>query len=290
MSLIQLILNGVALGAAYSLVALGFVFIVNATGAVNFAQGDLVMAGGYTAITVSSLIALPFILLLPLVAFVTFLLGVLFSLVAYFPLMRRPPATIFISTLLCGMILQNLFLVLFGPEAKSGPPLVGSGMMHFAGLELSRQGAGTIVVAAIVITLQHALFTHTQFGRQLRATAQDREMAEAIGIPAKVLIAVTFGLGSALAGIAGALLANQYFVYPTGGISLSIFAYIAVVVGGWGSLPGAVIGSLLISIFQVVVSAYVSYAVATGSLYAFLLLIFLLRPQGIFGENVQRRA
>lgn len=290
MTLVQLLLNGVALGAAYALVALGFVFIVNATGAVNFAQGDLVMAGGYAAVTLSSLVPIPFLLLLPLVALVTFVLGVAVALVAYFPLMRRPPATVFISTLLCGMILQNLFLVAFGPEAKSGPALVGSGMLHFAGLELSRQAAGTIVVAALIIALQHFIFARTQFGRRLRATAQDREMAEAVGIPAKLLIAATFGLGTALAGIAGALLANQYFVYPTGGIPLSVFAYIAVVIGGWGSLGGAVIGSLLISIFQVVVSAYVSYAVATGSLYATLLLIFFLRPQGIFSERVQRRA
>jgi branched-chain amino acid transport system permease protein len=173
---------------------------------------------------------------------------------------------------------------------KSGPALVGTGMLHFAGLELSRQAAGTIVVAALVIVLQHFVFARTQFGRRLRATAQDREMAEAVGIPAKLLIAMTFGLGTALAGIAGALLANQYFVYPTGGISLSIFAYIAVVIGGWGSLGGAVLGSLLISIFQVVVSAYMSYAIATGCLYAVLLLIFFLRPQGIFSERVQRRA
>jgi branched-chain amino acid transport system permease protein len=290
MSLVQLLLNGVALGAAYALVALGFVLIVNATGAVNFAQGDLVMAGGYAAIAISSAVPIPFIFLLPLVALVTFVLGVIVALVAYFPLMKRPPATVFISTLLSGMILQNLFLVAFGPEARSGPALAGTGILHLAGLELSRQAAGTIVVAAVIVVLQHFVFARTRFGRRLRATAQDREMAEAVGIPAKLLIATTFGLGAALAGIAGALLANQYFVYPTGGIPLSVLAYIAVVIGGWGSLGGAVVGSLLISIFQVVVSAYVSYAVATGSLYATLLLIFLIRPQGIFSEHVQRRA
>src|SRR2546423_14742222 len=100
MTLIQLLLNGVALGAAYALVALGFVFIVNATGAVNFAQGDLVMAGGYAAVVLSSLLDVPFLFLLPLVALITFCIGVLLALVAYFPLMHRPPASIFISTLL----------------------------------------------------------------------------------------------------------------------------------------------------------------------------------------------
>ena len=290
MTFVQLVLSGLALGATYALVALGFVFIVNATGAVNFAQGDLVMAGGYAAVLLASTFSVPFFMLLPVVAIITFFLGVLLALIAYFPLMRRPPATVFISTLLCGMILQNIFLVGFGPQAKSGPPLFGTGMVRFEGLEISRQGLATIVVAAGLIGLQYLLFARTQIGRRLRATAQDRDMAQAVGIPAKKLIAVTFGIGTSLAGVAGALLANQYFVYPTGGIPLSVFAYIAVAIGGWGSLAGAVLGSMLISVFQVIVSAYVSYAVATGALYAAVLLIFWLRPQGIFGERIQRRA
>jgi branched-chain amino acid transport system permease protein len=289
-SFLQLVINGVALGAVYALVALGFVFIVNATGAVNFAQGDLVMAGGYATVALAAVLPLPVILLLPLVAVVTFVLGVILCFVAYFPLMRRPPATVFISTLLCGMVLQNLFVVAFGPQAKAGPPVMGSGMLHFQGLEISRQAVATVIVAAALIALQYIVFARTQIGRRLRATAEDREMAQAVGIPARRLIAVTFGIGTALAGVAGALLANQFFVSPTGGITLSIYAYIAVVIGGWGSIAGAVLGAMLIAVFQVVVSAYVSYAVATGCLYAALLLIFIFRPQGIFSERIQRRA
>jgi branched-chain amino acid transport system permease protein len=290
MSLLQLVINGIALGAVYALVALGFVFIVKATSAVNFAHGDLVMAGGYAAVTLGSMLPFPVIVLLPLVALIMFAVGLLLSLVAYFPLIRRPPATVFISTLLCGIILQNVFVVAFGPSARSGPALTESGAIRFGGLAVSKQAIGTVVVAGILIALQYLLFSRTQIGRRLRATAEDRQMAQAVGIPAYTLIAVTFGLGTALAGVAGALLANQFFVSPTGGISLSVYAYIAVVVGGWGSIAGAVIGAMLISVFQVVVSAYVSYAVATGFLYMTLLVIFFVRPQGILGERVQRRA
>jgi branched-chain amino acid transport system permease protein len=290
MSLLQLAINGLALGAAYALVALGFVFIVNATGAVNFAHGDLVMAGGYAAVGLGAMAPVPIIVLLPLIALVMFVVGVAVSLIAYFPLIHRPPATVFISTLLVGIILQNAFVVLFGPQARAAPPLLASGVVHLGPIEISLQALGTIVVAAVLIALQYLLFARTQIGRRLRATAQDRQMAQAVGIPAHMLIAVTFGLGTALAGVAGALLANQFFVYPTGGIPLSVYAYIAVVVGGWGSIAGAVVGAMLISVFQVVVSAYVSYAVATGLLYVTLLVIFFVRPQGIFGERVQRRA
>lgn len=289
MILLQLAINGIALGAAYALVALGFVFIVNATGAVNFAHGDLVMAGGYVAVGLGATVAIPIVVLLPLVAAIMFAIGIIVSLVAYFPLANRPPSTVFISTLLCGIILQNLFLVLFGPQAHAAPPLIRSGTLQIGTIEISIQALGTIGVAAALIALQYFVFASTQIGRRLRATAQDRQMAQAIGIRASVMIAATFGFGTALAGIAGALLANQFFVYPTGGIPLSIYAYIAVVVGGWGSIAGAVIGAMMISIFQVVVSAYVSYAVATGLLYVALLLVFFFRPQGIFGELVQRR-
>ena len=289
MTFLQLVINGVALGAAYALVALGFVFIVNATSAVNFAHGDLVMAGGYVAVGLGAMVPLPILILLPLVAVIMFAIGIAVALVAYFPLVNRPPSTVFISTLLCGIVLQNLFLVLFGPQARAAPPLIKSGIVHLGGIEISIQALGTLAVAAALIALQYVIFMRTQIGRRLRATAQDRQMAQAVGIPASAVIAATFGAGTALAGVAGALLANQFFVYPTGGIPLSVYAYIAVVVGGWGSIPGAVIGAMMISIFQVVVSAYVSYAVATGLLYVSLLLIFFFRPQGIFGELVQRR-
>jgi branched-chain amino acid transport system permease protein len=289
MTFVQLAINGVALGAAYALVALGFVFIVNATSAVNFAHGDLVMAGGYVAVGLGSLASWPMIVMLPLVAAIMFGVGIAVALVAYFPLINRPPATVFISTLLCGIVLQNLFLVLFGPQARAAPPLLKSGTVHLGAITISIQALGTLAVAAALIGLQYLMFARTQVGRRLRATAQDRQMAQAIGIRASAVIACTFGAGTALAGVAGALLANQFFVYPTGGIPLSVYAYMAVVVGGWGSIAGAVLGAMMISIFQVVVSAYVSYAVATGLLYLVLLLVFFFRPQGIFGELVQRR-
>lgn len=289
MSSAQLLLNGLALGAAYALVALGFVLVVNATSAVNFAHGDLVMAGGYSSIMLASWLSLPLIVMLPLVALIMFVIGVIVCLIAYFPLLKRPPSTVFISTLLCGIILENLYIVSFGPQAQAGPPLLRSGSIDIGAATFSIQSAATIVVAAILVALQYLLFFRTQIGRKLRAVAEDREMAQAIGIPAFGLIAATFGVGTALAGIAGAILANQFFVSPTGGVSLSVYAYIAVVIGGWGSIAGAVIGAMLIALFQSIASLYVPYTVASGSLYVALMAILLLRPQGIFGERIQRR-
>jgi branched-chain amino acid transport system permease protein len=289
MAILQLVVNGIALGALYALIALGFVLLINATGAVNFAQGELVMAGGYAAVVLQSVITHGPLVLLA-VAVVMFFVGLALALVAYFPLMRRPPATVFISTLLCGIFLQNLFVVAFGPEARAGPPLFSSALVRLGPIELSQQALGTALVAAVLITLQFVVFSRTQIGRKLRATTQDREMAQAVGIPAVRMIAITFGLGAALAGVAGALLAHQYFVWPTGGITLTVFAYMAVVIGGWGSIPGAVVGAMMIALFQVVVASFVSYTAATILLYLAVLLVFILRPQGLLGEPIRRRA
>jgi branched-chain amino acid transport system permease protein len=289
MAIVQLIINGIALGALYALVTLGFVFVINATGAVNFAQGELVMAGGYAAAALQPVVpAGPLILVA--VAVIMFFVGLALALVAYFPLMRRPPATVFISTLLCGIFLQSLFVVVFGPEARAGPPLFSSSLVRLGPIEISQQSAGIVLVAAILILLQFVVFSRTQIGRKLRATTQDREMARAIGIPALRMIAITFGIGASLAGVAGALLANQYFVSPTGGITLTVFAYMAVVIGGWGNIPGAVVGAMLIALFQVVVASFVSYTAATILLYLVVLGVFIVRPQGLFGEHVRRRA
>jgi len=288
MAILQLIINGIALGALYALVTLGFVFVINATGAVNFAQGELVMAGGYAAVMLQPIITGP--LLLAAVAVIMFFVGLLLALVAYFPLMRRPPATVFISTLLCGIFLQNLFVVLFGPEAKAGPPLFTSALVQFGPIEVSQQALGIMAVSALLVVLQFVVFSRTQIGRKLRATTQDREMAQAIGIPALRMIAITFGIGASLAGVAGALLANQYFVWPTGGVTLTVFAYMAVVIGGWGSIPGAVVGAMMIALFQVVVASFVSYTAAAILLYLAVLCVFVLRPQGLFGEQMRRRA
>jgi branched-chain amino acid transport system permease protein len=289
MAIVQLFINGLALGALYALVTLGFVFVINATGAVNFAQGELVMAGGYAAMVLQSFIgAGPLIILA--VAVIMFFVGIALALVAYFPLMRRPPATVFISTLLCGIFMQNLFVVAFGPEAKAGPPLTSSAVLHLGPIEISQQAAGIMIVSALLVALQFLVFSRTQIGRKLRATTQDREMAQAVGIPALRMIAITFGVGASLAGVAGALLANQYFVWPTGGVTLTVFAYMAVVIGGWGSIPGAVLGAMMIALFQVVVASFVSYTAAAILLYVAGLCVFILRPQGLLGERVQRRA
>ena len=294
MLLAQLLLNGLALGAAYALVALGFVLVLNATSAVNFAHGDTVMAGGLLAVAGASLVPADLsgfgLLLLPgvLVAMAAF--GLVLSWLAYMPLRRQPPVAVFISTIAVGIILANGANAIFGAAPRAAPPLVGAGQLHVGPLIVGRQALAVIVVAAVLIAALGLLLGHTQLGRKLRATAQDPEMAQALGIDVTAMIGLSFALAAALAGAAGLLLANQFFITPSDGGPLMLKAYIAVVIGGWGSLRGAVAGALLIAVFEVVVAAFVSHPVAEGGLFVAVLAILLLRPQGVFGEAAQRRA
>lgn len=310
MSLVQLLTNTVALGAAYALVALGFVWVLNATNAVNFSHGDLVMAGGFAAVALAgalpAAIPIPGIVLLPLVAILMAGFGLLASLLAYMPLRGRPPVAVFISTIALGIMISNGVTALFGAEPRAAPPLVGGGTLALGGVIVGRQALAVIVVAGVLILGQHLLFARTQLGRRLRATAQDPAMAAALGIPVGRMIALTFALATALAGVAGALLANSFFVAPTDGLNYMLKAYIAVTIGGWGSLLGAVAGAFLIAAFDVLLPGLPALAPSLGSLpgadwlfsqtvaaillYVMLLVILRWRPQGLFGDTVQRRA
>lgn len=301
---LQLLLNGLALGAAYALCALGFVLILNATGAVNFAQGDMVTAGGFAAVALATIWPVPGAALLPAVVLLTAVLGLILSVVAYFPLKSRPPVAVFISTIAVGIILQNTANVVFGPEPRAAPPLFGGGNLRIGEIVIGSQSLAIIAVAAALIVGQHFLFARTQLGRHMRATAQDRDMAEALGVRVNAMIALTFALATALAGAAGLLLANAFFVTPTDGSNYILKAYIAATIGGWGRIAGAVLGAMLIALFEVLFPALpllipslpasvawlFSQTSATIVLYVTLLAILFWRPQGLLGEAAQRRA
>lgn len=293
----QLLVNGIALGAAYALIALGFVLVINAVGAVNFAQGDLVMAGGFVAVILAEVLSAGFggavpaigLLVLPLTMVIMAMLGLLFSLLAYVPLRGRPPVSIFISTIAVGLILQHAANAGFGPEPRIGPALLEADTLRFGSVVLSVQQVVVIAAAGLLIAATGALLSRTQLGRRLRAVAQDPEIAEAMGINGARCVAITFMLAVALAGAAGALLSNQFFVAPGDGGLFMLKAYIAVTLGGWGRLDGAALAALLIGVFEVLMAAYVSYVAAEALLYGGLLLVLLVRPSGLLGETIQRR-
>jgi branched-chain amino acid transport system permease protein len=275
---------------AYALVALGFVLALNAVGAVNFAHGDLVVLGGATAVVAGSWSGLPGPLLLPVVALALGLAGVVATRVAILPLVRRPPEATFVATLALAAIIEQGLTVTMGTAPRTVPALAGSGVVELAGFALGRQPLAIIVVGAVLVMAVWLLLERTQTGRRMRAVAADRYMARAVGIPVGRYVTLSLALAGALAGIAGFLLGHQFLVSPTQGGGYMLKAYIAVALGGWGSVPGALVGALAIGGFETVVSTWLGDAWASAALYVVVLAVLSLRPSGLFGEPAGRRA
>ncbi|MBO22060.1 MAG: branched-chain amino acid ABC transporter permease [Rhodospirillaceae bacterium] len=296
MLIAQLTLNAIALGAAYALVAIGFVLVLNATTAVNFAHGESVVAGGFAAVALSGVIsniwpgAVPGIVLLPGVLALTAILGLAIAALAYLPIRNRPPVTVFVTTIAFGIIVTNGLNAGFGAGPRTVPALLGTGTIELLGITASRQSLAIITTTTVLIGVLTFLLQRTQLGRQFRACAQDPEIARALGIRLTRITLLGFALGTAFAGAAGLLLTHQFFVTPSDGASLILKAYIAVVIGGWGSLRGAALGALLIAIFEVAVASVSSQPLAEGLLYIAVLAVLFIRPEGIFGEPQRLRA
>jgi len=275
---------------AYALVALVFVLALNAAGAVNFAHGDLVVLGGAAAVFIGLATGLPSLLLLPLVALAIAAAGVATARIAILPLAARPPEATFVATIALAAIIEQGLTVAMAGAPRAAPSIAGVGSLEVAGVALGRQPLAIVVVGGALVAAVWFLLERTQLGRRMRAVAADRYMARAVGIPVGAYVTLSLALAGALAGIAGFLLGHQFLVSPTQGAGHMLKAYIAVALGGWGSVPGALVGALAIGVFETLVSAGFGDAWASAALYVAVLAILAVRPQGLFGEPAGRRA
>jgi branched-chain amino acid transport system permease protein len=270
-------------------VALGFVLALNAAGAVNFAHGALVVLGGALAVALASWIGLSGPLLFPLVVLALALAGLVAARIAVLPLTARPPEATFVATIALAAIIEQGLTVWQGAAPHAAPALIGAGTVSIAGVVVGRQPLAILLVGSLLVVATWFLLERTQLGRRMRAVAADRYMARAVGIPVARYVTLSLALSGALAGVAGFLLGHQFLVSPTQGADYMLKAYIAVAIGGWGSVPGAVLGALGIGAFETFLSAGVGDAWASAALYGGVLLVLMLRPSGLLGEPVGRR-
>ncbi|MEQ8370131.1 MAG: branched-chain amino acid ABC transporter permease [Alphaproteobacteria bacterium] len=289
----SLIAAALSLAAAYSLVALGFVLVLSMTGAVNFAQGDLVVAGGFMAVAVLAIIPdgpwmMPLVVL-PLTLLVMAVGGVAFGALAYLPLARRSAPTIFLASIAVAMMIQNGLLGLFGPAPRSTPPLLSGGPVDLPGFSLDRQTLAVLVVAGGLLLAAGLILTRTRFGLRLRAVAEDSDMAAAMGVPVAVVRLATFALAAALAGAAGLMLAHQFFLTPADGAGFMLKAYIAATLGGWGRLSGAIMGACVIALLETAGAALLGFVAAEALLYGLVIVLLVVRPGGLLGEKSGER-
>ena len=277
------------MGAIYAIVALSFVLLYNSAKALNFALGEFVMVGAFLVLTFESILGLNPWLAAALGIAGTGLLGVVFERFVYHPLRDRPPLTFGIATVATGIILQNAALIIWGPDPKGMRPLVGARPIPIFNAVITPQHLFIGIVTLLLLGALYFLFFKTRPGRKMRATAQDQEMAQMMGVSVNAMLAGTFALASVLAGTAGWLLAPVIFVYPSMGVAVLLKAFVAVVIGGFGSIPGAVVGGVLYGLLEVLVAGYLSSAYRDVILFSILIAVLLLRPQGLFGETISEK-
>ena len=287
---LQVLFSGLALGAVYSLVALGFVLIIRATNVVNFAQGDFAMLGAFAMMTMLTQLHLPYWLSFILALAVMTVFGVIFNYGVYYPLRNRSFLPVIISTLGASIFMQNTVLAAFGPQPKPLERVFKSPGIELGGVYLDSQYLVILAVTVVAVAFQYFFFEHTLLGKKLQATSQDKDMARLLGIPVAWMIAITFIYSATLGGLAGILVGPVLFVSIGMGSIIALKAFSATIIGGFGDVTGAIIGGLLLGVVESFAAAYIS--VPYKDAFAFLLLfVFLLfRPQGIFGEKISEKA
>jgi branched-chain amino acid transport system permease protein len=289
-TLLQLFLAGLAMGAVYALVALGFTLIWNAVGIVNFAQGDLVMLGAY-AVVGSCVNAwhLPVGLdLLVMLGFMA-LFGLAFAIFVYTPVRNAPQLSAIVATLGLSMVLENAVVLVWGPEPLSSAGPLGNTTVAIFGARIYAQYLLILAVLLLLMAAQEGMFRFTSIGRAMRATAQDAEAARLMGIRTARVTALIFIYASMLAGVAGWLLAPIFYVSADMGVRVSLEAFASCILGGFGSIPGALIGGLLLGVIESCGAFYISSEYIDVIAFGVLFLTLPVRPEGIFGEPQMER-
>lgn len=286
----QNIVSGLAIGGVYALISLGIAMIYRSTNVTNFAQGDITMIGAYILFIFLEQLDLPYIIAF-LIAIVTMgVFGYVFELVVYFPLRNRSFLPVIIATIGAGILMQNAALVVFGSMPQKVRPVFAAGGFNVGGVYFDYQYLVILVVTAILFLFQYFFFEHTMLGKKMQATAQDKTMAQLLGIPIAQMIAFTFIYSTILGGIAGMLVAPIFFVTNRLGATLGLKAFAACICGGFGNVKGALIGGLAIGLVETFGAAYIAPVYKDAFPFLLLIIFLLIRPQGIFGEKVSEKA
>lgn len=292
MSFLSYLINGISLGSVYAIIALGYTMVYGIAKMLNFAHGDIIMVGGFTVFTiVSTMGGSPVIGILAAVIVCT-VLGVTIEKVAYRPLRNASPLAVLITAIGVSYLLQNVALLIFGSNARQFTSVVTVPALKLADGQLSISGVTMVTIAScIVIMLVLTTFINkTKIGQAMLAVSEDRGAATLMGINVNATIAVTFAIGSALAAIAGVLLCSAYpSLSPYTGSMPGIKAFVAAVFGGIGSIPGAMIGGILLGIIENLAKAYISSQLSDAIVFSVLIIVLLVRPTGILGKKISEK-
>ena len=291
-SFLSHLLNGLSLGSVYAIIALGYTMVYGIAKMLNFAHGDVIMIGAYISFCAVHYWSLPPAVAMVVAMLVCTLLGVLIERLAYKPLRQAASLAVLITAIGMSYLLQNAALLIWGSNTKSFPNMIGVQSIALLDGQLIIKGESIVtIVACIVIMIALTLFTgKTKVGKAMRVVSEDKGAAELMGINVNLTISVTFAIGSALAAIAGVLLCSSYpALMPTTGSMPGIKAFTAAVFGGIGSIPGAMVGGLMLGVIEILGKAYVSTELADALVFAVLIVVLLVKPTGLLGKPVQEK-
>lgn len=290
MQLLQLLIGGVAQGCIYGLIALGFVLIYKATETVSFAQGDLMMVGAFGGLLTMTLLGFPFWVSVLAAVIGMGLFGVLLERLVIRPILGQPAFSIVMLTIGVGYVLRGVITMIpnIGTDTHSlAVPYAGE-VLNMGGLVLAAEQLVIIGVTAVLCGGLFAMFKYSKLGIAMQASSQNQLAAYYMGIPVKRLNGLVWGLAAAVAAIAGLLLAPITFVHANMGF-IGLKAFPAAVVGGFGSLPGAIVGGLVIGIVEALSGFYLPEGFKDIAPYIVVLLMLVLKPNGLFGEKLRKK-
>ena len=308
MQFLSYLINGISLGSVYALIALGYTMVYGIAKMLNFAHGDVIMIGSYVVFFAFGSAGMNPVLAIVLSMVVCTVLGVVIEKVAYKPLRNAPPLAVLITAIGVSYLLQNLALLIFGSAAQNFtsvvdgmPPFLivtDNGAQFFTAaepgvrtsLKVSMETFLSIVVSLIIMAALTWFINKTKAGRAMLAVAEDKGAAQLMGINVNGTISLTFAIGSALAGVASVLMCSAYpQLSPYTGSMPGIKAFVAAVFGGIGSIPGAMIGGVLLGIIEQLAKAYISSQLSDAIVFLVLIIVLVVRPTGILGKKIREK-
>ena len=291
-SLLSHLMNGLSLGSVYAIIALGYTMVYGIAKMLNFAHGDVIMVGAYISFCAVHYWNLPPVVAIVVAMVSCTVLGILIERLAYKPLRQATSLAVLITAIGMSYLLQNAALLIWGSNTKSFPNMISMPALSLMGGRLIIKGEAIVtIVACVAIMIALTLFTSkTKMGKAMRVVSEDKGAAELMGINVNQTISVTFAIGSALAAIAGVLLCTAYpALTPTTGSMPGIKAFTAAVFGGIGSIPGAMVGGILLGVIEILGKAYISMELGDAFVFAVLIIVLLVKPTGLLGKKIHEK-
>lgn len=292
MSFLNYLINGLSLGSVYAIIALGYTMVYGIAKMLNFAHGDVIMVGGFVVYIFTSGLGLNPLLAVLISIVICTVLGITIEKIAYKPLRKASPLAVLITAIGVSYFLQNLALLVFGSDTKLFTSVVKIPAIQIAGgqIVITGETVVTIIACIIIMTVLSLFIKKTKAGQAMLAVSEDKEAAELMGVNVNATISLTFAIGSGLAAIAGVLLCSAYpTLNPYTGSMPGIKAFVAAVFGGIGSIPGALIGGLLLGIIENLSKAYISSQMADAIVFSVLIIVLLVKPTGLLGKKISEK-